>query len=62
MFDEVYLSGASVLISDTGPQPEDRGNPESTLVCVTTNVNTACCRRTDNPDMVNTATAGAVGE
>ena len=54
--------GASVLISDIGPQPADnRSDPGSTLVCVTTNVNTACCRGGDNNGLTN-ATAGAVGE
>ena len=56
-----YLPGDSVLISDIGPQPADRSDPGSTLVCVTTNVNTACCRSGDNNGVTN-ATAGAVGE
>ena len=57
----LYLSGDSVVISDIGPQPADRSNPGSTLVCVTNNVNTACCRAGDNNGMTND-TAGAVGE
>ena len=56
-----YLPGASVLISNIGPQPANHSNPGSTLVCVTTNVNTACCRSGDNNMMTN-ATTGAVGE
>ena len=36
-------------------------NPGSTLVCVTTNANTACCKSDDN-NALNNATAGAVGE
>jgi len=36
-----------VCISDIGPQPADRSHPGSTLVCVTTNVNTACGKVTD---------------
>ena len=56
-----YLPGHSVLISDIGPQPADRSDPGTTLVCVTTNVNTACCRGGDNNGVSN-ATAGAVGE
>ena len=45
----VYLPGTSVNISDIGAQPlDDRSNPGSTLVCVTTNVNMACCRSSDN--------------
>ena len=57
----IYNDGASVLISDIGPQPTTRSDPGSTLVCVTTNVNTACCRGRDNNGMT-TSTAGAVGE
>ena len=56
-----YLPGAFVLISNIGPQLDDRSNPGSTLVCVTTNVNTACCRKGDNNALTN-ATAGSVGE
>ena len=56
-----YLPGDSVLISDIGSQPSDRSDPGSTLVCVTANVNTACCRSGDNNYITN-ATAGAVGE
>ena len=45
----VYLPGNSVNISDIGSQPkDDRSNPASTLVCVTTNVNMACCRSSDS--------------
>ena len=40
---KVYLPGVSVNISDIGPQPDNRIDPGSTLVCVTTNVNKACC-------------------
>ena len=57
----IYNVGDFVLISDIGPQPADRSNCGSTSVCVTTNVNTACCRRADNSGMTN-LTAGAVGE
>ena len=55
------LPGETVLISDIGLQPSDRSNPGSTLVCVTTNINTACCRLNDNYGATN-ATAGALGE
>ena len=44
----IHLPGVSVLISDIGPQPDNRNDSGSTLVCVTTNVNKACCRRKDN--------------
>ena len=57
----IYLPGDSVVISDIGPQPVERSNPGSTLVCVTTNINTACCRGNENNGTTN-ATAGAVGE
>ena len=57
----ILLPGDSVLISDIGSQPADRSNPGSTLVCVTTNVNTACCRNNDNNGRTS-ATAGSVGE
>ena len=57
----IFLPGDTVLISDIGPQLVDRRIPESTLVCVTTNVNIACCRTLDNDGETN-VTAGAVGE
>ena len=57
----IHSPGDSVHISDIGPHPADRSNPGSTLVCVTTNVNSACCRDRDN-NGVTSATAGAVGE
>ena len=56
-----YLPGDSVVIADIGSQSYDRQNPGATLVCVTTNVNSACCRGRDNNNITN-ATAGAVGE
>ena len=40
---KVYLPGDSVNISDIGPQPDNRVHSGSTLACITTNVNTACC-------------------
>ena len=49
----VYIPGDSVPITDIGPQPGNRSDAGSTLVCVTTNVNTACCRGSDG---------GAIGE
>ena len=57
----IYNDGDSVLISGVGLQPATRSDPGSTLVCVTTNVNTACCRKGENNGVTN-ATAGAVGE
>ena len=44
----IHRPGGSVLVSDIGPQPDSRNDSGSTLVCVTTNVNTACCRSNDN--------------
>ena len=46
----IYLSGDTVPITDIGPQLSDRSDSGSTLVCVTTNVNTQCCRGKDNPN------------
>ena len=56
-----YYNNDSLNISLVGSQPTDRIDPGSTLVCVTANVNTACCRAGDNNGETN-ATAGAVGE
>ena len=52
----IYLPGDSVLITDIGQQPADCAEAGSSLVCVTSNVNTQCCRGKDNPN------GGAVGE
>jgi len=57
----VYQHGDSVFLSDIGPQPVNRSDAGATLVCITTNVNIACCRADDNNGMTNN-TAGAVGE
>ncbi len=46
----VYNPGSSINITDIGEQPGDRNLAGSTLVCVTTNVNTGCCRGADNPN------------
>ena len=40
---KIYLPGEVLFISDIGPQPVDRSDPGSTLVCVTSSINTACC-------------------
>ena len=41
-----YLPGASVLLANIGNQSlADRSDAGSTLICVTTNVNTKCCRK-----------------
>ena len=55
------LNGTTYLPGHSVPQPAGRSDPGTTLVCVTTNVNTACCRGGDNNGVSN-ATAGAVGE
>ncbi len=46
----IYNPGSSINIADIGEQPGDRSDARSTLVCVTTNVNTECCRGADNPN------------
>ena len=47
----VYLAGDTILITDIGSyNTNDRTDPGSSLVCVTTNVNTHCCRAADNPN------------
>ncbi len=46
----IYNPGSSINITDIGEQPPDRLDPGSTLICVTTNVNTECCRGSDNPN------------
>ena len=56
----IHLPGDTILISDIGPQPANLNNAGSTIVCVTTNVNTACCRDVDNP--FNIHHGGAVGD
>ena len=43
----IYLPGASIPITGIGNQPANRTDPRSTVVCVTTNVNTVCCRGSD---------------
>ena len=50
----MYLPGSTVLITDIGTQGgTDPNQPGGTLVCVTTNINTQCCRGSDG---------GAVGD
>ena len=57
----IYLPGDSVLITDIGEQLlENRAVVGSTLVCVTTNVNTDCCRSSDNFN--SNPYGGAVGD
>ncbi len=46
----IYNPGSSINITDIGEQPGERSDAGSTLVCVTTNVNTQCCRGSDNPN------------
>jgi len=58
----IHLPGDSVFISDISvPQPDDISDVGSTLVCVTTNINPACCRASDSNGST-TDRAGAVGE
>ncbi len=46
----IYNPGSSINIADIGEQPGDRNLVGPTLICVTTNVNTQCCRGSDNPN------------
>ena len=46
----IYLPGDTILITDIGSENNDNSDPGSALVCVTTNVNTQCCRGADNPN------------
>ena len=47
----VYLPGDTILITDIGSEnTEDRSDPGSSLVCVTTSVNTHCCNSASNPN------------
>ena len=47
----VYLPGDTILITDIGSfNTDDFSDPGSSLVCVTNNVNTHCCRSMDNPN------------
>ena len=39
----IYQPGEVLFISDIGPQPADRSDPGSTLVCATSSINTSCC-------------------
>ena len=44
----VYLPGDTILITDIGSgNSNNKSDPGSSLVCVTTNVNTQCCRSAD---------------
>ena len=46
----MHLPGDTVLITDIGAftiRDESRSDPGRSLVCVTSNVNTQCCRRVD---------------
>ena len=45
----VYLPGDTILITDIEGTNAGDSDPGSSLVCVTTNVNTQCCRSADNP-------------
>ncbi len=48
----VYLPGDSIPITDVGdsfPPGDTNDHPGPSLVCVTSNVNTMCCRGGDHP-------------
>ncbi len=46
----VFYNRSSINIADIGEQLTDCTQTGSTLVCVSTNVNTECCRGSDNPN------------
>ena len=46
----MYLPGDTVLITDIGVSLPADPNPGSSLVCNTANVNTHCCRGSNNPN------------
>ena len=46
----MYLSGDTVLITDIGVAYHGNPDPGSSLACNTANVNTHCCRGSDNPN------------
>ena len=47
-----YPPGGTVLIADIGtPGGTDPDRPGGTLVCVTTNVNSQCCRQSDGGNL-----------
>lgn len=51
---KVLLPGDTILITDVGAwsmSSSDPSNPGSSLVCVTSNVNTHCCRSSDGGDV-----------
>ena len=39
-----------ILYSSLSENTNDRSDPRSSILCVTTNVNTYCCRNSDNPN------------
>ncbi len=52
MSDTIYLPGDTIPITDVGDGFPDTTNPTDpgpSLVCVTSNVNTMCCRGSDHP-------------
>ena len=55
----LHLPGDSIRISDIQYQTDDCSDPRSTLICVTTNINIACCR--DDNNLHNVPNSGAVG-
>ena len=46
----MYLPGDTVLITDIGIGVRGNPDPGSSLVCNTSNVNTHCCRGSNNPN------------
>ena len=46
----MYLPGDTVFITDIGIAITGALNPGSSLVCITSDVNTHCCRGVNNPN------------
>ncbi len=44
----VYYPNETVLIQDIGPHVVDRNDRGAALICNTDNINTECCRSSDN--------------
>ena len=49
----IKFPGDTVYINDIGDQPTDRNDPGMTLVCVASNVNSACCRGSVQGDLLD---------
>ena len=50
---KIYLPGEFINGLDIGLQKRDRSDPGSTLICMTENINTPCCRSRDGANVGN---------